>query len=284
MALPRNSATSCRTLPLGHFQSMLSPTTVLAARGLLKVCGTSARQSPTRSSRLSLLERGAGRGCPVAIQQSVQNGQRLTRIGERTSYEFAASTVTSLVRTAGYLPMKRERDAQRSRVYKADLSLKPFSRVDVSTVPLMEAYVARVWSSERVRQAYPAITVYGPPKIMDGCRRKRAAANDGAVAMPQWARYESLLIHELAHTVTRRICGRHVADHGWQYCSVYLKLTLYMMGREAHDALRSAFKWHRVRYSEAGEAISPPPEKPAKLALAAWFAARRHSARVPQRR
>lgn len=174
----------------------------------------------------------------------------------------------------------RERDTQRSRVYACDKIIRPFSREPLDTVEQMEAYVSEVWSNYWLAKHYPAMhaRMYdGPPKVHDGRgRSRRAGGNYRGVWMPRWARYETLLLHELAHTITQRVYGTHVAAHGWQYCSVYLTLMLHMRGREAHDALKAAFKLHRVRYTAPRKAAPLSPEQKAERTarLAAYRASR----------
>lgn len=38
------------------------------------------------------------------------------------------------------------------------------------------------------------------------------------------------------------------AAHGWQYAAIYLDLVHFCMGKEAADALKAAFKDHKVRF------------------------------------
>lgn len=170
----------------------------------------------------------------------------------------------------------KQRDTQRARVYKADADLLPFSRADVSTVPLMEAYVRKVWTSKRVREAFPLAD--NQPRVRDGRARRHAGATDRWVAVPKWARRESIVVHELAHTITQRVYGYEVAGHGWQYCSVFLKLTLYMMGRPAFEALKAAFKRHRVRFTEPRKRKPLTPEQ--RAALTARLTTARRNAQV----
>ena len=99
--------------------------------------------------------------------------------------------------------------------------------------------------------------------------------------MPLWSRNEAIVLHELAHT----ICQREHSDatgHGWQYCAIYLTLTLHAMGREAHDVLKAAFKENRVRYTAPRKRKPMDPARKAELVarLAAYREAQKQTAPV----
>src|SRR5580692_9172088 len=50
--------------------------------------------------------------------------------------------------------MKKERDTQRRKLYRADDSLKPFA-VPLATVDDVERFVKKIWASKRVQAAFP---------------------------------------------------------------------------------------------------------------------------------
>jgi len=174
----------------------------------------------------------------------------------------------------------REKDMQRKRVYASDDATKPFDTADVATVEAMERYVKRVWASKRCQDAFPKMGMH-PPAVLDGRGRRRAGGSHQMITMPKWSRREGIVLHELAHTITHRQWGYKVAGHGWQYCEIYLKLVLYMMGREAHDALKAAFKTNRVRFTAPRQPREMSPEKKAELvARLDAYRQRRHAAGV----
>lgn len=142
----------------------------------------------------------------------------------------------------------RERDTQRARVYKSDHALGALAK-PLPTVRGVERYVKRLFEMKRVQGAFPRLRPDWLPTVGDGRGRRMACGWSGGIKIPLWARNEMVVIHELAHTVTHRQYGSGVAAHGWQFCSVYLTLTLHAMGREAHDTLKVAFKRNRVRYT-----------------------------------
>lgn len=146
--------------------------------------------------------------------------------------------------------IKMLRDTQRARVYKSDAALVAVAK-PLPTVKDVERFTRRLLQMKRVRDTFPKSARYDVPRVGDGRGRSRASGGEWEIKIPLWARNEAVVIHELAHTVALREFGRRgdAAFHGWQFCSVYLKLTLYGMGRDAHDALKAAFKKNRVRFT-----------------------------------
>lgn len=143
--------------------------------------------------------------------------------------------------------MKSERDSQRSRLYKADDALNPFAKL-LPTVADVEAYADRLFKSKRLAKKYPRAASLGRPRVSDGRGSRIAKGSVLRISIPLWARNEAIVLHELAHTISRREFGTQAAGHGWQYASVFLDITKWMMGKEAHDALKAAFKKHKVKY------------------------------------
>lgn len=165
--------------------------------------------------------------------------------------------------------MKRERDQQRSRVYKSDIEGPPLPKLIN-----MERYVMRLFNMRRFHIEYPdavrskwlrpsAISKYPThaPVVHDGRGRSRAGGWSRGITMPIWSRTEGIVLHELAHTICIRVHGPRVAAHGWQYCAIYLKITLYARGREAHNALKARFKANRVRYTAPRKGRKLTPEQ-----------------------
>jgi putative metallohydrolase (TIGR04338 family) len=156
------------------------------------------------------------------------------------------------------------RDTQKRRVYKCDPAVVALAK-PLPTVRDVERFVKRVWSMQRVRDAYPR-AVQGsrlPPTVGDGRGRRNAGGHWGGILIPLWARNEAIVLHELAHTICIRQHGFTAAGHGWQFASIYLKLVLYGMGREAHDALKAAFKLHRVKFTAPRKSKPLDPERKA---------------------
>lgn len=163
---------------------------------------------------------------------------------------------------------RRERDTQRSRVYKCDPVVITRAK-PLPAVADVERYVAKVFASKRVQAAFPKSVSWsrGLPKVGDGRGRRVACGWYGGIKIPLWARNEGVVLHELAHVICQREERNSllIAGHGWQFCAIYLKLVLYMMGRETHDALKREMKINRVRFSEPRKRKPLDPERRAAL-------------------
>lgn len=157
----------------------------------------------------------------------------------------------------------RERDTQRARVYKCDRVLMETAAA-LPSVRDVERFVKKTFASKRVREAFPKAMRPTLPTVGDGRGRRAACGGPGGIKIPTWARNEAVVLHELAHTICLRQGGRE-AFHGWQFCAVYLKLVLYLMGREAHNTLKAAFKANRVRFTEPRKRQPLSPEQAAAL-------------------
>lgn len=171
----------------------------------------------------------------------------------------------------------RERDSQQSKVYRAERSVNDqhLTPPTFTTMKECERFAKKVWRSKRVQQAFPRATRNELPDLHDGRGCRSAIASGGwEVKLPKWARRETVILHELAHIIVHREIGMSVAGHGWQFCQTFLKLTLYIQGREAHDELKAAFKRFKVRYTE------PRKRKPLTAEQRAVLAARLATARA----
>lgn len=175
----------------------------------------------------------------------------------------------------------KPRDTQRARVYRADSALIEIAK-PLPTVRDVERFVARAWASKRVQAAFPAsIKRYRVPRVRDGRGCRNASGGAGGITIPLWARNEAVVIHELAHTMICRFELSHnvrLASHGWHYCDAYLKLTLYLMGREAHDVLKAAFKANGVRFRAPRRArVVTAEERAVLVARLAAYRADQHA-------
>jgi hypothetical protein len=140
----------------------------------------------------------------------------------------------------------RVRDSQRSKVYTAEDVLGPKTQ----TIALSDcrALVRRVWASKRARESWPkAFAGWSKPHVRHKHHGNAAGGAQG-ISLPRWSWTPHIVLHELAHTITRRHYGVYVAGHGWEFCSVYLRLVHLFMGRAAHDALKASFKQHKVKF------------------------------------
>lgn len=144
--------------------------------------------------------------------------------------------------------MKRERDSQRSKLYKAEGVLGKYSK-RLETVPQIERYVKKVSEKATIQRRYKRFLTRNII-VRDGRGRLSAGGDYSGIWMPVWSRTEYLVLHELSHTLTQRKYGQKVAGHGWQYAAIYLDLVRFALGVEAFESLKESFKKHKVRFSE----------------------------------
>lgn len=143
--------------------------------------------------------------------------------------------------------MKRERDSQKSRVYKTDFILADTTK-PLPTVADIEKFVERLFKSKRFANKYPKAFRWGRPRVEPGrWGQRRALGSWRWISIPVRFRNEGIVLHELAHTITLREFG-DVAAHGWQFAAVYLDIVKWMLGKAKHDLLKSAFKANKVKF------------------------------------
>ena len=162
------------------------------------------------------------------------------------------------------VPLSRPRDAQRSRVYRAEDAWA--ARLDVARRGAPLATVggsAVLLPAERRFGSLPAASSYAekvlalPAVVALGgalpapelrLRRGQRSAHwepPGVIALPvprhgePWAMRESVLLHELAHHVGE--CAGLTRGHGAPYPAVLLVLVHAVLGTEAAFALRVAY-------------------------------------------
>ena len=162
--------------------------------------------------------------------------------------------------------MRRPRDSQRSKVYLAEGVLNKHSTV-LTTVEHVEAFAAKIWDIKRFHETYPRAFRWHkqPPRVKDGRGTRNATGGRYAINIPLWARNTRIVTHELAHTVSLREYD-DIAYHGWEFCAVFLDLTLTMMGEDAHADLLESFKKHGVRYKKPGKRVMTDEQRQALIA------------------
>lgn len=196
--------------------------------------------------------------------------------------------------------MARTRDAQRARCYKAERDVFTFYPGRVlrsdSNATLGDYKFGRLMG---VTQMAELQTLIGhskkiidkyrnkSPKVVDlkidGRRTRGGAASYGGVikyspkAMLDW-----VVCHEMAHELNdfaavlekKGDVGAYKhASHGWRFCAIYLDVVRWVIGVEAHDALKASFKRNKVRFTPPVKRVKKPPT-PAQLAAREIFAAR----------
>lgn len=168
--------------------------------------------------------------------------------------------------------MVRPRDSQRSKVYAAERAVFPGVPRVARTLGDVQDFVDRVLARKRV------IKRFGQKKARITAARRGGASYvfDGSNVMhinPDHAPNTMLMLHELAHVLAP------LARHGHEFADAYLFLVREMMGREAHDKLKAAFKAKRVRTkAKAKRVLTEEQKQVLRERLAAARAARRVAA------
>jgi|SRR5215212_4538479 len=147
--------------------------------------------------------------------------------------------------------MKKARDSQRSRVYKAERAAwENFDTPEFRTVAQCQEYVndvtyTRFWDERFTDGWYldPEVRI----EVSDGRGRRSAAAfcDEDRIALPKWARNRLVILHELAHILVNG--NRSLASHGPEFVSMYLSLVREFEGEDEAQKLHEAFETHRVK-------------------------------------
>lgn len=134
------------------------------------------------------------------------------------------------------------RDSQRSQLYAAEAKLKtgldPGFRTTYAIGNFIDEMIATRWWQER----YPEVTYI---KVKDGRGRRSACASRSGryIKLPLWARNKHVILHEVAHVVTRG----DVPAHGREYAKNYHDLLLKFAGPEAADLFLAGCIEYRVK-------------------------------------
>lgn len=109
-----------------------------------------------------------------------------------------------------------------------------------TTLPELQAYVDAVLALRGVQSRFGQRRV----AVMSGQGRRRAAGSYGYIKLPLWARDESTVIHELAHSLnpTNDL-------HGPTYAGTFVLLVRLIVSPGAARELRDSFRKNRVRVS-----------------------------------
>ena len=151
------------------------------------------------------------------------------------------------------------RDFQRSRVYKAETTsgVAPFRAPAGRSVGWCQEYINKIVDSRwwKARTDVERVTAWdgrGCSNASAGWHgnygRYRRRREGWGINLPRWARVEVVILHELAHVLTRRY---KTPSHGRAFCRNYLALVGCWMGKDQAAKLRASFrecgvKWRRV--------------------------------------
>lgn len=134
------------------------------------------------------------------------------------------------------------RDTQRQRLYDAERQLPEWNAATLDwakTQEFVRMVTQSVWWQNRG----------GPRNVIvkdgRGTRHARGYNGEGGgyVNLPQWSRAPIIILHEMAHVLTKN----SVAPHGPEYAANFAAIVQQFMGKEVAARLRTEFKKHRVR-------------------------------------
>lgn len=150
--------------------------------------------------------------------------------------------------------MKRQRDAQVSKVYKSERrafeKFCGFKDGELETMQQCQDFANKIvesvyWKSQKGLKRF---------KLTDGRGRGNACfkgKSDGhirnMICLPKWARSRWVIIHEFAHFLTDTTHGSTTAWHGAIFCRHYVELTLELLGQEVCNRLETEFAVEGVR-------------------------------------
>lgn len=140
----------------------------------------------------------------------------------------------------------KERDTQKTKLYRAEKILESYSQ-RVETIPEIVAYLNKCLARAPIRRRYGAY-LKRDIRVHDGRGRRNACGDANYIKMPLWSRTQYIVLHEVAHSICRRMHGPEVAAHGWKYASIYLDLVRFCMGEEAAHYLVAGFRTMHVRW------------------------------------
>lgn len=192
--------------------------------------------------------------------------------------------------------MARDRDTQRKRVYDAEdraWSWLATPSSELLTIEQCQALVDKVlaskWLSNQadMKMQVSLVRRLGGVLVFAGTGNNATIedrwgtsfgwyyhkkTDKPSISLSRQGRQKSVVLHELAHILQ----PSGTAAHGWEFCSIYLRLVRHFMGKEAHDKLKAEFKAGRVRFTKprAKRTLTHEQREAATARLAAARAAR----------
>lgn len=126
------------------------------------------------------------------------------------------------------------RDSQRSKIYKAEnAAAECYDPSPLLSWPEVERFTKKVCVAEN----------FMCPKIGHGQGARRAFCAPSRIVLPKWARQKWVILHELAHWMTRR----ELPHHGELFLRVYLRLVNKYMGSLEAKILIMALNQYGVK-------------------------------------
>lgn len=179
---------------------------------------------------------------------------------------------------------RRLRDAQRSKVYKAEGAVKwesydahrTFTTVD-DVQQWVDAFFERAYIKRRYVHFYSK-HARSQVWVKDGRGSARGRATVGpyggsVIEMPPHSRKTWYVLHELSH----HLAGLS-SDHHWLFVSVYLDLVRHIYGADAEKEFKAALRKHNVRWTPKRTRTMSEEQKAAGTARLARHRAERFAA------
>jgi hypothetical protein len=164
----------------------------------------------------------------------------------------------------------RARDNQKERLYRSErASVQGHGLMNLS-IDQCQAYVNKVLQTPFIQSRWGRVHVQVVWTHSNGNSR------GGQIALGTWARQESVILHELAHELTR---GHGYASHGPEFAACYLLLVGRFMGKEHEKNLREKFKENNVRHRTGVAALPKPGTRRVVTQTAQKAASRRQATR-----
>jgi len=144
------------------------------------------------------------------------------------------------------LDPRRPRDAQRSRVYRAE-SAVPSS--PLPGLPACAAFCERVVGSLWWTARFPRCGLDAIPRLRPGNGARQAFYREDpggpTITLPRRYRTKGVVLHELVHWALAR--EHELPYHGSTFTRVLLDVTLEFCGPERAELLSDAYEEHKVR-------------------------------------
>ena len=139
----------------------------------------------------------------------------------------------------------RQRDSQRSRVYKAESAVFDMHRGMLNQEEVL-LFRDKTLSSEYWREAK------GYKRVLLRFNKSTSQSSffdhsDKSISLPLWAMKKDVVIHEMAHSLTFKE-DKTLPGHGKVFCSHYLNLVAELLGESEAERLEISFWEHKVRY------------------------------------
>lgn len=131
---------------------------------------------------------------------------------------------------------------QAGRLYSAETISGIKQHSGTLTLKQCQAFTDKVIARKYVKDNYGSIPAI---LVLDGRGRRKACATfyygRRAIKLPKWARNEYVILHEVAHHLTR------LDGHKAEFASCLLDLVRHFLGKDSAEALQGAYHLKGVK-------------------------------------